>query len=164
MRGIHWLPVDSPHKGDWLKALMFSLMCAWQTVEQTLELLVTWDAMMSMWCHSNEWWHHNQLRNALWDLAIVTQAHKKWKKCPHAPAILMSGCQSSKHGDVTDLSRATCDVYGRKLDIKRSVNIISVPIKRERSKDCRQGRFLLFNALLFFIKLRFLKLHFYLNI
>ena len=29
VRGIHRSPVNSPHKGQWLGALMFSLMCAW---------------------------------------------------------------------------------------------------------------------------------------
>ena len=28
-RGIHWSPVNSPHKVQWLGALMFSLICAW---------------------------------------------------------------------------------------------------------------------------------------
>ena len=27
--GIHWSPVNSPHKGQWRRALMFSLICAW---------------------------------------------------------------------------------------------------------------------------------------
>ena len=29
VRGIHWSPVNSPHKGQWRRALMFSLICAW---------------------------------------------------------------------------------------------------------------------------------------
>ena len=29
VRGIHWSPVSSPHKGQWCRALMFSLICAW---------------------------------------------------------------------------------------------------------------------------------------
>ena len=29
VRGIHWSPVNSPHKGQWCGALMFSLICAW---------------------------------------------------------------------------------------------------------------------------------------
>ena len=29
VRGIHRWPVDSPHKGQWRRALMFSLICAW---------------------------------------------------------------------------------------------------------------------------------------
>ena len=27
--GIHWSPVNSPHKGQWRRALRFSLICAW---------------------------------------------------------------------------------------------------------------------------------------
>ena len=29
VRGIHQSPVNSPHKGQWRGALMFSLICAW---------------------------------------------------------------------------------------------------------------------------------------
>ena len=29
LRGIHRSPVNSPHKGQWRGALMFSLICAW---------------------------------------------------------------------------------------------------------------------------------------
>ena len=29
VRGIHWSPVNSHHKGQWRGALMFSLICAW---------------------------------------------------------------------------------------------------------------------------------------
>ena len=29
LRGIHRSPVNSPHKGQWRRALMFSLICAW---------------------------------------------------------------------------------------------------------------------------------------
>ena len=29
VRQIHWSPVNSPHKGQWHGALMFSLICAW---------------------------------------------------------------------------------------------------------------------------------------
>ena len=32
VRGIHWSPVNSPHKGQWRGALMFSLICAWTSV------------------------------------------------------------------------------------------------------------------------------------
>ena len=28
VRGIHWSPVNSPHRGQWRGALMFSLICA----------------------------------------------------------------------------------------------------------------------------------------
>ena len=29
VRGIHWSPVNSPHKGQWRGALIFSLICVW---------------------------------------------------------------------------------------------------------------------------------------
>ena len=29
VRGINWSPVNSPHKGQWRRALIFSLICAW---------------------------------------------------------------------------------------------------------------------------------------
>ena len=29
VRGIHQSPVNSPHKGQWRRALMFSLICVW---------------------------------------------------------------------------------------------------------------------------------------
>ena len=29
VRGIHRSPVNSPHKGQWRRAMMFSLICAW---------------------------------------------------------------------------------------------------------------------------------------
>ena len=29
VRGIHWLPVNSPHKGQWRGDLMLSFICAW---------------------------------------------------------------------------------------------------------------------------------------
>ena len=29
VRGIHRLPMNSPHKGQWRRALMFCLICAW---------------------------------------------------------------------------------------------------------------------------------------
>ena len=29
VRGIHWSPVNSPHKGQWRRALMLSLICTW---------------------------------------------------------------------------------------------------------------------------------------
>ena len=30
--GIHWSPVNSPHKGQWPRALMFSFICVWINV------------------------------------------------------------------------------------------------------------------------------------
>ena len=52
--GIHRSPVNSPHKGQWRGALMFSLICAWLN-EWTIVRLVIWDAtaliMTSLKCY-----------------------------------------------------------------------------------------------------------------
>ena len=45
MRGIHRSPVNSHRKDQWRRALVFSLICAWITVEQTIVRLVIWDAI-----------------------------------------------------------------------------------------------------------------------
>ena len=46
-RGI-WSPVNCPHKGQWRWALLFFLSVPEQTVEQTIETLVIWDAIALM--------------------------------------------------------------------------------------------------------------------
>ena len=38
VRGIHWWPVNSPHKGQWCRALMFSLISAWINNHKTGDL------------------------------------------------------------------------------------------------------------------------------
>ena len=45
VRGIHRSPVNSPHKGQWRGALMFSLICVWINVKLTIVRLVIWDAI-----------------------------------------------------------------------------------------------------------------------
>ena len=45
VRGIHRWPVDSPHKGQRRGALIFFWCAPEQTVEQTLETPVIWDAI-----------------------------------------------------------------------------------------------------------------------
>ena len=52
------------------------------------------------------------------NMYLLSSVRLHWLKCPHAPAISWSGRQPSKHGDVTDISSATYDVHGKKLDIE----------------------------------------------
>ena len=37
VRGIHRSPLNSPHKGQWRRALMFSLICDWPTGVNSLD-------------------------------------------------------------------------------------------------------------------------------
>ena len=45
VKGIHQPPVNSPHAGQWRIALIFPLSASEQTVEQTIETPVIWDAI-----------------------------------------------------------------------------------------------------------------------
>ena len=42
VRGIHRSPVNSPHKGQWRRALMFSLICVWINSWVKIARLVIW--------------------------------------------------------------------------------------------------------------------------
>ena len=61
---LHGSPVHSPHKDQWRGALMFSLVCTWTTVEQTINSPVIWDTIAlivtSLW-----WWAGHFHREAL---------------------------------------------------------------------------------------------------
>ena len=48
VRGIHRSPVNSPHKGQWRGALIFSLICVWINVWETIVRLVIWDAIAAV--------------------------------------------------------------------------------------------------------------------
>ena len=50
VRGIHRSPVDSPHKGQLRGAFMFSLICAWRTIETLVILDAIGIIMTSLWC------------------------------------------------------------------------------------------------------------------
>ena len=54
VREIHRSPVNSPHKGQWHRTLLFSLICAWINGWVNNRVAVIWDAitpiMTSQWC------------------------------------------------------------------------------------------------------------------
>ena len=60
-RGIHRLPMDSPHKGQWHRALVFSLNYAWTNGWETIETAVIWDAIAliitSLWMRCCPIWY-----------------------------------------------------------------------------------------------------------
>ena len=68
VRGIHLSLVDSPHKGQWHRALMFSLICAW-TNSWANNRDAGWFEMpswpCSLWHHCNggsQWSKHQSLQ------------------------------------------------------------------------------------------------------
>ena len=54
VRGIHWSPVVSPHKGQWCEAFMFSLICAWMNIWANNRNA---GDLRCIWC--SLWHHHN---------------------------------------------------------------------------------------------------------
>ena len=68
VRGIHRSPVNSPHKGQWRGALMFSLICAW--INGWVNNRETGD--WSLWRHSNAW------KINLWLLKWTHADNRKW--------------------------------------------------------------------------------------
>ena len=70
VRGIHRSPVNSPHKGQWRGALMFSLICVWingwvnngeademrgHRVHHDVTVMLQLDVYFGKWLH----WRHN---------------------------------------------------------------------------------------------------------
>ena len=56
VRGIHRSPVNSPHKGQWRRALMFSLICVW--INAWICIYWGWwleTSLCSLWRHCNDW-------------------------------------------------------------------------------------------------------------
>ena len=53
--GIHRSPVNSPHKHQWRRALMFSLICAWINGWESNREAGDWDAiaLMSLFCNQH---------------------------------------------------------------------------------------------------------------
>ena len=102
-RGIHRSPVDSPHKGQWRGALMFSLICAWingwvnnreagdlrrhRAHYGVTVMNISWGVLRShvihlalaghlLWTHADKWsWYISRFRSAQlqYDISIITQ-------------------------------------------------------------------------------------------
>ena len=69
VRGIHRSPVNSPHKGQWCGALMFSYICAWWLSKQS------WGWRFEkpshpLWCHCNDYFKDAHCFYSLWKLFL----------------------------------------------------------------------------------------------
>ena len=65
--GIHRGPVNSPHKGEWRGALMFSLICVW----------------MNGWVNSRQAGDLGRYR-AHYDVTVMAVKYDWWHRCQHA--------------------------------------------------------------------------------
>ena len=90
VRGIHRSPVNSPHKGQWRGALMFSLICVWINSWINKVRLVIWEAigliMMSLL-----WWSLELPVN--WVFLFNTLFGLTTKK--HQRSLLLSLCEGN---------------------------------------------------------------------
>ena len=59
VRGIHWSPVDSPHKGP----VMWNYISSEHAVKQTTQLKVIFDAMTPMKCHDDVRDHDSHVKS-----------------------------------------------------------------------------------------------------
>ena len=89
IRGIHWSPVDSPHKVHLRGALIFSLICAWtngcannrdtgdlRRHGAHCDVIVMYNLRKrGCWC-STEYWYNTQYQTHVWMLIII---HDFWK-------------------------------------------------------------------------------------
>ena len=96
--GIHRSPVDSPHKGQWLGNLIFSLMCAWQLSKLSIcrWLETPW---RSMWRHVRA--THNMIQDSSLSITILRGT---FTKITHLTGF-MSGIQVPK--EKTNLHKGT---------------------------------------------------------
>ena len=64
--GIHWSPLNSPHKGQWRGALMFSLICVW--INGVNKWWGWWleTLLRPLWRHCDEIWMWYVLRVVLY--------------------------------------------------------------------------------------------------
>ena len=89
VRGIHRSPVNSPHKGQWRGALMFSLICAW------INGWVNNREAGDLTLHRCPLWHHrNEItNNSTVQLLVQGNIKENIKGLHYWPLIFVRGIQ-----------------------------------------------------------------------
>ena len=75
VRGIHWSPVNSPYKGQWRRALIFSLICAWIQLLCfnyifTLDLTPGFNGLVKLHDEKRNRFLHTHLTVTFWKLLL----------------------------------------------------------------------------------------------
>ena len=99
VRGIHWWPVDSPHKGP----VMFLCCQSAQVVEQTVEWVVILDTMTLVWCYNHVL--HDTVHISEWTLNnIIFMSNNVLSAFYMAITLLLYYELSRRHHDLETLS------------------------------------------------------------
>ena len=101
VRGIHQSPVNSPHKGQWHRALMFSLICAW----------------MNGWVNNREAVDLRR-QHAHYDVTVMDQSLRKTDEitpqCGRRESQIIAFTQSLKpHGRMTTKVTTRSDITSK---------------------------------------------------
>ena len=105
VRGIHQSPVNSPHKGQWRRASMFSLICAWingwvknREAADSRRHRVHYDVIV-MW---KIWWlitHSNKILNEIWVRSRRCSCLVTWFCYQMIAAMIAAPSWSDPHND-----------------------------------------------------------------
>ena len=145
----------------WIGAAVFNGWCCLVWIFQSFSPPLVNQRDRWPWTNQRQCCHCIATCHLLNDAPTFYRAPWMVSRSSRAPALDVTIGRSAikRYGDVAHLSRATGHVYERKFD--ESVNVMqSVLIQRRRSKNFRQVRFFLINAIFFFIKPDFPNPHF----
>ena len=79
VRGIYRSPVNSPHKGQWRGALMFSFICTWKK-PLSKQSWSWWFETPSciLWRHCNEIQYHHSILDIVLNIFTIAIANTTW--------------------------------------------------------------------------------------
>ena len=85
VRGIHRSPVNSPHKGQWRGALIFSLICVW--INGWVNNREAGGLRRPLWRHCNEWIYLIDYVHGLQCLALLLYDYQQSliRRCCQSP-------------------------------------------------------------------------------
>ena len=78
VRGIHRSPMNSPHKGQWRGALMFSLICAWINgwvnngeASDIRHHRTHYDVIIMAWTYVHGWGHYTHMKQCHDNVTVI---------------------------------------------------------------------------------------------
>ena len=107
VRGIHRSPVNSPHKGQWRGALIFSLICAWingwlnnREAGDLRRHRAHYDVIVMRCCQRRQSWHHDDSLMVFSNIGITCTNFCEHFALTHNtshPVVYCSVCMVERH-------------------------------------------------------------------